>query len=113
MSLIGKDPCDNTSAPTYLSFSTASTSIFITVVASVGNSLVVLAVLLNPNKDLRSPFIYFLVNLSVADLVVGLVLGPLSTMYHIFEGVGTLSQGLKTWCSLFILFHVQRPFSAL
>lgn len=51
MSLIGKDPCDNTSAPTYLSFSTASTSIFITVVASVGNSLVVLAVLLNPNKD--------------------------------------------------------------
>ena len=95
MSLIGKYPCDNTSAPTYLSFFTASTSIFITVVASVGNSLVVLAVLLNPNKDLRSPFIYFLVNLSVADLVVGLVLGPLSTMYHIFEGVGTLSQGFE------------------
>ena len=95
MSLIGKYPCDNTSAPTYLSFFTASTSIFITVVASVGNSLVVLAVLLNPNKDLRSPFTYFLVNLSVADLVVGLVLGPLSTVYHIFEGVGMLHQGFK------------------
>lgn len=95
MSLIGKDQCDNTPAPTYLSFSTASTSIIITIVASVGNSLVVLAVLLNPNKDLRSPFIYFLVNLSVADLVVGLVLGPLSTMYHIFEGLSMLNQGYK------------------
>ena len=95
MSLIDKYPCDNTTAPTYLSFSTASSLILITIVASVGNSLVVLAVLLNPNKDLRSPFNYFLANLSIADLVVGLILGPLSAIYHIFEGLGMLSQRFK------------------
>jgi len=92
MSLIGKYPCDNITAPTYLSFSTAASSILITIIASVGNSLVVLAVFLNPNKDLRTPFNFFLANLSIADLVVGLILGPMSTMYHIFEGLGMLKQ---------------------
>ncbi|KAJ7331690.1 hypothetical protein OS493_019284 [Desmophyllum pertusum] len=95
MSLLDKYPCDNTTAPTYLSYSTASFSILNTIVASVGNSLVILAVLLDPNKDLRSPFNYFVANLSVADLVVGLIMGPLSTIYHIFEGLDMLKERFK------------------
>ena len=63
MSLLGKYPCDNITAPTYLSFSTASCTALISIVASVGNFLVVLAVFLNPNKDLRSPFNCFIANL--------------------------------------------------
>ena len=95
MSLLGKYPCDNITAPTYLSFSTASFSILTTIVASVGNSLVVLAVFLNPNKDLRSPFNFFVANLSIADLFVGLITGPLSTIYHIREGIDQLKQSFK------------------
>ncbi|KAJ7331687.1 hypothetical protein OS493_019281 [Desmophyllum pertusum] len=43
------------------------------VVATVGNLLVVLAVLLDPHKDLRrSPFNYFVASLALADLIIGL-----------------------------------------
>ena len=95
MSLLGKYPCDNVSAPTYLSFFTATSSILITIVASVGNSFVVLAVFWNPNKDLRTPFNYFLANLSIADLLVGLVLGPTSATFHILEELHMLKQPLR------------------
>ncbi|XP_015776142.1 PREDICTED: D(2) dopamine receptor-like [Acropora digitifera] len=88
MSLLGKDPCDNTTAPTYLSFATTSCTVLITVVASMGNFLVILAVCINPNKDMRSPFNYFVANLSFADLIVGLITAPLGTGYHIIEGIG-------------------------
>ena len=40
MSLLEKYPCDNTTAPTYLSFSTASCSALIAFIAIVGNFLV-------------------------------------------------------------------------
>ena len=59
MSFLNKYPCVNISAPTYLSFSTVSFTILSRVVASVGNFLVVLVVFLDPYKDLRSPFNYF------------------------------------------------------
>ena len=47
----------------------------------------VVAVIWNPYKDLRKPFYYFVANLSIADLLVGLILGPLSTIWHILEGL--------------------------
>ena len=93
MSLIlGLDPCENATVrpPTYVSFFTASSSILISIFASVGNSLVVIAVIWNPYKDLRTPFNYFLVNLSIADLGVGLILGPLSAICHMLEGYDKL-----------------------
>ena len=43
-----------------------------------GNLLVVMAVFIDPNKDLRSPFMYFVANLAMADLLVGLVTDPVS-----------------------------------
>ena len=46
----------------------------------------VITVIWNPYKDLRKPFYYFVMNLSVADLLVGLISGPLSTIAHIFQG---------------------------
>ena len=95
MSLLGKYSCENITAPTYLSFTTAAGSALISIVASVGNILVVLAVFLNPNKDLRSPFNYLIANLSFADLVVGLVLAPFSTVYHILEGLEMLMDWFK------------------
>ena len=77
MSFLGEYSCGNTTVPIYLSFSTAVCSTLISIVSTVGNSFVVLAVFLNPNKDLQSPFNYLIVNLSIADLAVGLITAPL------------------------------------
>lgn len=97
MSLLGKYPCDNITAPTYLSFSSASCTILSALVASVGNFLVVLAVFLDPNKDLRSPFNYFVANLGLADLVVGLLTSPLAATYLISEGLKHPNQQFRVW----------------
>ena len=95
MSLLGKDPCENVSAPTPVFFFTASSSTLITVVASVGNSLVVLAVFLNPNRNMRTPFYYLIANLSIADLIVGLVTGSMSTIYHILAGLDVVKEQFR------------------
>jgi len=88
MSLIlGIEPCQNVTPPTSLSFFTASCSILITFFSLAGNSLVVIAVFWNPYKDLRKPFYYFVTSLSIADLLVGIILGPLHTIWHILEGL--------------------------
>ena len=96
MSLLGKDPCENISAPSHLCYFTASSSILITVFATAGNSLVVLAVFLNPNRDMRTPFCYFVANLSIADLIVGLITGSMSSIYHIFAALNMKEERFRT-----------------
>ena len=85
MSLIGSYPCANITAPHYLSYSTATFECLLCLPSVFGNLLVVLAVYLDPNKNLRSPFNYFVANLAVADLIVGCIVEPLSIEYHISE----------------------------
>ncbi|XP_078374424.1 octopamine receptor beta-2R-like [Oculina patagonica] len=97
MSLLGKYPCDNITAPTYLSFSSASFTILSAVVATVGNFLVVLAVFLDPNRELRSPFSYFVANLALADVIVGLLTSPLAAIYVISEGLKHPNQQFRVW----------------
>ena len=97
MSLLGKYPCGNITAPTYLSFSSASVTIVSALVATVGNFLVVLAVFLDPNKNLRSPFHYFVTNLGLADLIVGLLTSPLAAIYLISEGLKQPNQQFRVW----------------
>ena len=52
-----------------------------------GNILIILAVVLDPNKNLRTPFNWLLVNLATADLIVGFITQPISAYYHIKEGL--------------------------
>ena len=111
MSLFGKDPCGNTSAPSHLCFVTASSSIFITVFATAGNSLVVLAVFVNPNRDMRTPFCYFIANLSIADLIVGLITGSMSTIYHIFQALNMTDESFRT--VMIVAFFVSCTISLL
>ncbi|XP_028418024.1 neuromedin-U receptor 2-like [Dendronephthya gigantea] len=89
-----EERCHTTGAPSHLSFFTASISILLLVTNIPGNLLLILAVAFDPHKNLRSPFNYLMSNLAVADLIVGLVTGPLSVNYHIKEGLyGRLSIG--------------------
>ncbi|XP_022791999.1 5-hydroxytryptamine receptor 1A-beta-like [Stylophora pistillata] len=88
MSLFGEYPCKNESvAPIYISFTTAAVCIPLCLFTVAGNLLVVLAIFTDPNKDLKSPFNYFVANLAISDLLVGFVVDPIAVVYHIMEGV--------------------------
>ena len=86
MSLFFPDPCVNASVPISLSFTSASVSVALCVATVIGNLLVVLAVIIDPNGELkRSPFNYFVANLAACDLIVGVITDPMSVEYHIRE----------------------------
>ena len=57
----------------------------LTVVTVPGNALVLLAILLDPYKELKTPFNGFVANLALADLAVGLLADPLSVAFHVIE----------------------------
>ena len=71
MSLFGEYPCTNQSvAPIYISFTTATICVPLCLFTIAGNLLVVLAIFIDPNKDLKSPFNHFVANLAISDLLV-------------------------------------------
>ncbi|KAL9971352.1 hypothetical protein ACROYT_G023865 [Oculina patagonica] len=87
MSLIGLYPCSNISAPTSLSITSASFCSILTVTAVTGNLLVLLAVIIDPNRNLRSPFNFLVANLAAADLIVGCFALPMSVDFYIREAM--------------------------
>ena len=95
MAFTGRN-CTGVLAPAYLSFFTASVSFLLFLVTSAGNLLVCLAVYKDPKRKLRTPFNFFVVNLACADLVVGLIVEPISVAVHLREGVagGRLGDGV-------------------
>ena len=82
-----EERCHTNGAPSHLSFFTASISALFLTTNIPGNLLLILAVAFDPHKNLRSPFNYLMSNLAIADLIVGVVTGPLSVNYHIKEGL--------------------------
>lgn len=87
MSLIGLYPCTNISAPTALSITSATFCSVLTVTTVTGNFLVLLAVIIDPNRNLRSPFNFFVANLAAADLIVGCFALPMSIDFYVREAV--------------------------
>lgn len=87
MSLIGLYPCSNISAPTSLSITSATFCSVLTVTAVTGNFLVLLAVIIDPNRNLRSPFNFLVANLAAADLIVGCFALPMSVDFYIREAL--------------------------
>ena len=79
--------CQAIGPPSELSFMTASMSIVFIITNIPGNILVILAVFLDPNKNLRTPFNWLVVNLAIADLIVGVITEPFFVYYHIKEGM--------------------------
>nr|QBL02583.1 biogenic amine-like GPCR [Tripedalia cystophora] len=82
-------PCAKAWAPTALSYFTASVSGILGILATTGNLLIIAAVIKDPLKKLRTPFMYFLVNLAFSDLIVGCVTMPTSVVTHTLEAHGT------------------------
>ena len=71
MSLFGEPLCSNVSAPVALSYNTLAISVLLCLVTIPGNLLVLLAVSIDPYKELKCPFNYFILNLAIADLIAG------------------------------------------
>ena len=79
--------CSNSTAPHELSIMTATFSSVLLVITVPTNLLVCLAMLIDPNKELRTQFNCFTFNLALADLVVGCVSETLSVYFHIHESM--------------------------
>ena len=79
--------CLTTGAPTELSFLTTSFSMVFTLTSIPGNILIILAVVLDPNKNLHTPFNWLVANLATADLIVGMTTNPISVHIHMKEGL--------------------------
>ena len=87
MSLTGSNSCSDVAAPSYLSIIAATADSILAVTAIVGNLLVLLAVILDPNRNLRCRFNYFVANLAAADLMMGCLGLPMSVEFHIRESL--------------------------
>jgi len=80
--------CQDVWAPKALSYFTATFSLILCLLIAFGNLSIIIAVIVDPLKKLRSPFIYFLINLAVSDLVVGLITMPAAFEVHTDEASG-------------------------
>ena len=79
--------CDGVWAPTGLSFFTMAMCAILCVPTVSGNALVVVTVIINKKKKFRSPFIILVANLSLADLIVGALVEPVTVYTAAREGL--------------------------
>ncbi|CAB3997068.1 histamine H2 receptor-like, partial [Paramuricea clavata] len=82
-----EERCRSIKPPTEMSFITGGVTILLILTNIPGNILVILAVVLDPNKNLRTPFNWLVVNLAAADIMVGIIAQPLAVYFHIKEGL--------------------------
>ena len=70
-----------------ISYTNACVSGFFAFLTIPGNLLVFVVVLKNPNNKMRSPFNWFILNLAIADLLVGMLVEPFSVVVHLREAL--------------------------
>ena len=92
--MLGNDSCEGTKAPRYLSFTTAGVSGLLSIITVSGNLVVCLAVLKDPYRELRTPFNFYIINLALADLIVGLITEPIAVWHHIREGLSLSTENV-------------------
>ena len=74
--------CGDVWAPSYLSLLSTIVGAVFCLIITVGNLMIIVAVVVDPLKKLRYPFNYFVVNLAVADLIVGMISMPFGLYTH-------------------------------
>lgn len=77
--------CTDVMAPTTLSYLSAIVGVIYCPITTIGNGLVIIAILIDPFKELRTQFNFFVVNLAVADLMIGAIIDPLTSWAHFQE----------------------------
>ena len=84
-SLFGTKLCEDQKPPFALSVTTATISATLSVITVPGNLLICWAIVKDPNKELKLSFNYLVFNLSIADLITGLITEPLFVLFHVGE----------------------------
>ena len=79
--------CEQHWAPFATSVTTATVSAILCVITVPGNLLICWAVIWNPTRNLKTPFNYLVLNLAIADLIVGIVTEPVFVGYHTNEAL--------------------------
>ena len=87
-------------APVQLSYFTATCSLVLCFITTIGNFLLILAVLIDPLRKLRTPFSYFLVNLAISDLAVGSIAMSTAFAAHLDEADGFVPPYMVTMIHL-------------
>ena len=77
--------CIRTWSPSYLSLLTTVIVAVFCLVIAVRNAMIITVLVIDPLKKLRTPLNYFVVNLVVADLIVGLVCMPAAIYFHVWK----------------------------
>ena len=83
----GSALCEDERAPFELSVTTATLSAILLIVTVPGNILICWAIVKDPNKELRSPFNYLVLNLAIADLITGVITEPSFVVFHVRESL--------------------------
>ncbi|XP_078364753.1 histamine H2 receptor-like [Oculina patagonica] len=100
---LGANHCKGVWAPREVSLTTLSTAAVFCIFTVPGNLLIILSVLLDPNKNLRrTPYILLILNLAITDLIVGAMVEPLSMYTHWREAHGLSIS--YSWLSQFVYF---------
>ena len=87
--------CDDVWAPLSTSVTTASVSAILCLVTFPGNFLICWAIIKDPNRELKSPFNYLILNLAIADFFIGIVTEPVFVWYHAAEAMHYQVLGLR------------------
>jgi hypothetical protein len=81
------DLCAGVTAPTHLSIFTTTVSVCLALVTIPGNLLVCYAILKDPFRELRTPFSFLILCLAMTDLLVGILMDPVSVIFHLSEAL--------------------------
>ena len=77
--------CTEVMAPVTLSYLSAIVGAIYCPITTIGNGLVIVSILVDPFKELRTQFNFFVANLAVADLIIGCIIDPLTSWAHFQE----------------------------
>ena len=79
--------CEHYWAPFATSVTTVTISAILCIITVPGNLLICWAVIWNPTRNLKTPFNYLVLNLAIADAIVGTVTEPVFVGYHSNEAL--------------------------
>ena len=85
--MIQSNRCQDYWPPFATSVTTSTVAAILTLIAVPGNLLICWAVIRNPTRNLKTPFNYLVLNLAIADLIIGAVTDPLFVGYHVNEAL--------------------------
>ena len=108
-----EERCRSIKPPTEMSFITGGVTILFILTNIPGNILVILAVVLDPNKNLRTPFNWLVVNFAAADLMVGIIAQPLAVYFHIKEGLEKNGVDAEESIAIYIVYFTSCTASIL